>query len=70
MDSHAGMNPSPSPHPAPSRERPALADDLEQSRRRLAQLIGRLLARQWLRDRHGQVPQRREPDVPALDGPA
>jgi hypothetical protein len=69
MDLHAPMNPPPCPDPTPIRERPPLAGEIDQSRRNLAQLIGRLLARRWLRDHQGQVPDRLDPDELAPEGP-
>jgi hypothetical protein len=62
MDPLAGLNPSPPPDPAPLPGRPALDGATEDSRRRLAQLIGRLLARQWLHDRQGQKRDRHDPE--------
>jgi hypothetical protein len=65
MDSLPHLNSPPSPDTAPIRGRSAHAGTIEESRQRLAELIGRLLARQWLRDRHGQQPDRRDPKEPA-----
>jgi hypothetical protein len=68
MDSLAGLDPSVSRDPAPMRDRPAIAGAIEESRQRLARLIGRLLARQWFRERLGQEPDRHVPEEPAQDG--
>jgi hypothetical protein len=70
MDSPAGTNPSPSPDLTPIQKPPALAGAIEESRQRLALLIGRLLARRWLRDRHRSWPDRRDTEGPAHDHPA
>jgi len=48
----------------------ATTETIEQSRRRLSQLIGQLLARQWLRERRDQQGDRRDPHEPAPGGPA
>jgi hypothetical protein len=69
MNSLAGRNLSPPSDPAPIGKPSAIAGAIE-GRQRLAQLIGRLLARQWLRDRHGQVPDRDDPSEHAQDRPA
>ena len=65
MDTPAGSNPSPPPDPVSIPGPPALAGPIEDSRRRLAQLVGQLLARQWLRDRQGQRPGCHDPDESA-----
>ena len=67
MDSLVGKNPSLSHDPVKIRERPDLAGATDESRQGLAQLIGRLLARQWLRDRHRRGPERHHSDVPAQE---
>jgi hypothetical protein len=70
MDAIPDSNPPPPPDAAPLPGRSAPAETIEESRRRLAQLIGRLLARQWLRERREPRPDRRDPDGPALSGTA
>jgi hypothetical protein len=68
MNSPAGKNPSRSQDPAMNREQPDRARALDDSRGHLAQLLGRLLARQWLRDRQRRGPDRQDADEPARRG--
>ena len=67
MDSPAGTNPSPAPEPGPIQQPPVLTDAIAESRQRLGLLIGRLLARQWLRDRHRPCPDHRDTGEPTQD---
>jgi hypothetical protein len=67
MDSLAGIDSSAAPDPAPISDRPTVAGSIAESRQRLAQLIGRLLARHWLRDRDRKGSDRHDPDGAAQD---
>jgi hypothetical protein len=62
MDSLAGIDSAAAPDPTPTSDRPPIADATAESRQRLAQLIGRLLARHWLRDRVRNGSDRHDPD--------
>ena len=64
METLSGPEPALPADPATIRGPRAPDVALAAPRRRLAQLIGRLLARQWLRDRQGQRPGHRDPDRP------
>jgi hypothetical protein len=58
------------PETTPIHGRSPHAGTIDVSRLRLAELIGRLLARRWLRNRHEQRPDRRDLEEPARAGPA
>jgi hypothetical protein len=67
MDSLPDVEPSLAPDAAPVRDRPATAGSIEESRRRLAQLIGRLVARHWLRERDRRAADRHDAGGPPPD---
>ena len=68
MDAIPDSNPLLPADAVPLHEQSAPTDTIEESRRRLAQLIGRLLARQWLRERRDRQEDRGDPHEPAPGG--
>jgi hypothetical protein len=65
MEQLSGGPPAIPPDPATSGPRPILGPAPEDPRRRLAELLARLLARRWFRERQAPRPGPDDPDDPA-----